>query len=515
MVKLANTLIYAPTDNPGVSYNGQHGIFRITLPDGSTDITRALKESRHRTFENHPDAQRYLDAVPANIWMTHANDVGCTSHVVKVKLTTDTPVYRAQYPLKQEQVQGIAQTIEGLLKAGVIRGTTSEYNTPLFPVKKSDLKNWRMVQDFRPLNEVTADESYPVPDPYIALNNLSPNDKYFTVIDLANAFFTIKLHPESQKYFAFTVKGRQYTYCRMPQGWKLSPGYFNHFLRLDLAEFNLPEKCTLIQYVDDLAISGPDARSVLQASTDLLTHLARKGYKVKREKIQMCRRSVYFLGREVSAVGQGVSDSNKDAILKTPKPKTVRQMLSFLGLCNYSREYVPNYTAMTAPLRELIKPHGMNQPTASLTWTTEAENSFTRTKQAVCNACALYVSDYTLPFHLDVAESQFYVYGILYQKKKGERRVLKHYSCKLDPHDQAQPGCARYLAALTKTIMKTAHLVQNHPLVVHTNHGIQAYLNSKLFITTAQRTANITQTLRQPHITYASGNINMAMHMIQ
>uniref|UniRef100_A0AAV2MEL7 leucine--tRNA ligase n=1 Tax=Knipowitschia caucasica TaxID=637954 RepID=A0AAV2MEL7_KNICA len=62
--------------------------------------------------------------------------------------------------------------------------------------------------------------------------------------------------------------------------------------------------------------------------------------------------------------------------------------------------------------------------------------------------------------------------------------------------------------------MKTAHLVQNHPLVVHTNHGIQAYLNSKLFITTAQRTANITQTLRQPHITYASGNINMAMHMI-
>uniref|UniRef100_A0AAV2KM11 ribonuclease H n=1 Tax=Knipowitschia caucasica TaxID=637954 RepID=A0AAV2KM11_KNICA len=116
-----------------------------------------------------------------------------------------------------------------------------------------------MVQDFRPLNEVTADESYPVPDPYIALNNLSPNDKYFTVIDLANAFFTIKLHPESQKYFAFTVKGRQYTYCRMPQGWKLSPGYFNHFLRLDLAEFNLPEKCTLIQYVDDLAISGPDA----------------------------------------------------------------------------------------------------------------------------------------------------------------------------------------------------------------------------------------------------------------
>ncbi|KAK7878489.1 hypothetical protein WMY93_030325 [Mugilogobius chulae] len=98
-------------------------------------------------------------------------------------------------------------------------------------------------------------------------------------------------------------------------------------------------------------------------------------------------------------------------------------------------------------------------------------------------------------------------------KYKQSRRVLKHYSYKLDPHEQSQPGCARYLAALTKTIEKTSHVVQNHPLVVHTQHGILAYLNSRLFITTAQRSSNISKTLRQPHITYEKGDINMATNM--
>lgn len=245
----------------------------------------------------------------------------------------------------------------------------------------------------------------------------------------------------------------------------------------------------------------------------MLTRLSTKGYKVKREKLQVARRTVHFLGQDLSSGTHGVTESNKNAILQTPKPTTVRQMLSFLGLCNYSREYVPAFTQLTTPLRDLIKPHGMHNPSAILRWTPEAEEAFTRTKQAVCAACALCAPDYTLPFHLDVVEKQSFVQAVLYQKYQGNRRVLKHYSCKLDSHDQAQPGCARYLAALTKTIDKTAHLVQNHPLKVHTNHGILAYLNSHLFITTAQRANNISNALRQPHISFKGGTINMASNM--
>ncbi|KAJ0041759.1 hypothetical protein NL108_011533 [Boleophthalmus pectinirostris] len=299
----------------------------------------------------------------------------------------------------------------------------------------------------------------------------------------------------------------------MPMGWKHSPGFFSNFLRKDLADLDFPESCTLITYVDDILIAGKTAKDVLKATVQLLTHLSKKGYKVKRQKMQVARQTVHFLGREVSNGAQGVTDSNKDAILNAPKPVTVRQMLSFLGLCNFSREYVPGYTELTTPLRELIKPHGMHNLSAELFWTAEAEEAFIKTKQAICTACSLCAPNYDIPFHLDVTEKQSFVQAVLYQKHHQSRRVLKHYSCKLDPHEQTQPGCARYLAALTRTIEKTSHIVQNHPLVIHTQHGILAYLNSRLFITTARRSSNISKTLQQPHITYEGGNINMATNM--
>lgn len=471
MVKLASNLQYNATEVENTYYNQQHQMFRIILPQGSEDNTRTAKQSRRRLHENHPDTEIYLSQIPPNIWMMHPNDVGQTKHVVKITLTTDKPIYCPQYPLKEDEIKGIQETIDGFLESGVIYETESDYNTPLFPVKKSDWKNWKMVQDYRKLNEVTAGESYPVPDPCIALNNLSPDHKYYTVIDLANAFFTINLHPDSQKYFAFRHGGKVFSYRRKT------------------------------------------AKDVLEATVQLLTHLSKKGYKVKKKKLQVARQTLHFLGREVSNGAQGVSDSNKDAILSTPKPVTVRQMLSFLGLCNCSREYVSAYTELTAPLRELIKPHGMHNLSAELSWTPEAEESFIKTKRAICTACNLCAPNYNLQFHLDVDEKQFFVQSVLYQKHQQNRRVLKHYSCKLDPHEQTQPGCSRYLAALTRTIDKTAHIVQNHPLVVHTHHGILAYLNSNLLITTAQRSSNISKTLRQPHLTYEGGTINMAANM--
>ncbi|KAK7939137.1 hypothetical protein WMY93_002463 [Mugilogobius chulae] len=513
MVKLAKSLQYDATATEGVFYNAQHQMFRVILQQGTGDNTRTSKQTRQRTFENHPDTDKYLAQVPSNIWMQHPNDVGQTKHTVKVQLSTDKPIYIPQYPLKEDQKAGIQETINGLLASGVIYEGESEYNTPLFPVKKSDLQNWRMVQDFRPLNKITTGKLHPVPDPYIALNNLSPEYKVYTVIDLANAFFTINLDVSSQKYFAFRHGNKTLMYNRMPQGWSQSPGWFSHFLRQDLADLQFPETCTLITYVDDILIAGKTAKEVLEATVLLLTHLSKKGYKVKRQKIQVARQTVYFLGREISNGTQGVTDSNKDAILNTPKPITVRQMLSFLGLCNFSREYVPGFTELTTPLRDLIKPHGLHSLSAELLWTTEAEEAFIKTKQAICSICNLYSPSYDIPFHLDVTEKNSYVQAVLYQKYNQSRRVLKHYSCKLDPHEQSQPGCARYLAALTKTIEKTSHVVQNHPLIVHTQHGILAYLNSHLFITTAQRSTNISKTLRQPHITYEKEDINMATNM--
>lgn len=55
----------------------------------------------------------------------------------------------------------------------------------------------------------------PVPNPYVALTNLSPSHKWFTCIDLANAFFCLPLAEECRDIFSFTYKGQQWRYTRL------------------------------------------------------------------------------------------------------------------------------------------------------------------------------------------------------------------------------------------------------------------------------------------------------------
>ena len=88
-----------------------------------------------------------------------------------------------------------------------------------------------------------------------------------------------------------------------------------------------------------------------------------------------------------------------------------------------------------------------------------------------------------------------------------------YYSARLDSIERGQTTCARYMAALTKAVTKTSHIVMCHPLKVNSDHGITAFLNSKAFTFSPGRKIKISQALSQPHITFESKPINMAHGM--
>ena len=62
---------------------------------------------------------------------------------------------------------------------------------------------WRMVQDLWIINEAVVPIHPTVPNPYVILGEIPPSAKWFTVLDLKDAFFCIPLAKESQYLFAF------------------------------------------------------------------------------------------------------------------------------------------------------------------------------------------------------------------------------------------------------------------------------------------------------------------------
>ncbi|XP_076837402.1 uncharacterized protein LOC143482772 [Brachyhypopomus gauderio] len=423
---------FRPTCLPGVEGTSDGKYWRVACDtsDLAYFCNQPLSATHGRALLDHPQAKEQLETVPANLWTTTKVDVGCASHhMAPIRLKPgETVVHQPQYRIKPEAMAGITDTIADLIKVGVLKPTTSPWNTPILPVKKPGKDEYRMVHDLRCINDVTVTENIPVPDPYRSLQNLTTEHCSFSCIDLANAFFSIPIDENVKDIFAFTFKGQQYTYNRLPQGYKDSPGIFNQCLLKDLSRLTdndlIDSNTVLIQFVDDLLIASTSPDKCLRDTITILTLLAELGYKVNKSKLQVARPMVTFLGRNISHKGHTLTPNQRQSILSFPKPTTVSQMMSFLGLTGYCRNYIPNYSDLAHSLRKLAVSKGLSNGKVELDWTVEAERDFITLKQALASATELAAPDYTQPFHLNVSVRDNHVHACLFQKGESEGRNI-------------------------------------------------------------------------------------------
>lgn len=188
------------------------------------------------------------------------------------------------------------KTVQELERVGIIRPAHSPYNSPIWPVQKSD-GWWRMTVEYRELNKVTPPIHVAVPNIASLMDTPSRDIKaYHCVLDLANAFFSFPISEESQDQCAFTWEGRQWTFLVLPQGYVHSPTYCHNLVVHDLANWEKPDNVNLYHYIDDLLLKSDSLEAVGQAAGLLTAYLQKRGWAINPQKVQGPGLSVKFLG---------------------------------------------------------------------------------------------------------------------------------------------------------------------------------------------------------------------------
>ncbi|GAB0209788.1 hypothetical protein GRJ2_003444500 [Grus japonensis] len=190
-----------------------------------------------------------------------------------------TTVHQWQYRTNRDSLVPIHKLIRQLEGQGVISRTHSPFNSPRWPVRKSN-GEWRLTGDYRGLNEVTPPMSAAVPDMLELQYELeSKAAKWYATNDIANAFFSIPLVAECRAQFAFTWRGIQYTWNRLPQGWKHSPTICHGLVQTALQKGEAPEH---LQYIEDIIVWGNSVEEDSEKGKKIIQILLKAGFTIKR-----------------------------------------------------------------------------------------------------------------------------------------------------------------------------------------------------------------------------------------
>jgi hypothetical protein len=99
--------------------------------------------------------------------------------------------------------------------------------------------------------------------------------------------------------------------------------------------------------------------------------------RAKPSKCRIAMHMVDFIGHRVGGGIIAPRDALIETILQFPRPKTGKQIRSFLGLAGYYRRFIQNFADIATPLINLTR---KIEPT-KVVWTRQAEDAFSKLKQ--------------------------------------------------------------------------------------------------------------------------------------
>ena len=124
----------------------------------------------------------------------------------RIKLKPNPKIDRQrEYQLQGDRAEAMKKLFPEFIERGWIEPSDSEWASRAFIVPKKEKGKWRLVVDYRGLNEQTEHDQYSLPMIDTILQK-QQKKRIFTVLDLKHGYHQMPLHPDSRPCTAMSTK---------------------------------------------------------------------------------------------------------------------------------------------------------------------------------------------------------------------------------------------------------------------------------------------------------------------
>ena len=312
----------------------------------------------------------------------------------------------------------VNKELDKLVEVGILEEVNNQptpWLNPLVVVPKGD-KDVRICIDMRCANRAITRTRYPTPTVDDILVKVK-DSTVFSKLDLNSAFYQLELDEQSRNITSFQSDQKILRSTRLIFGANSAAEELQHALRTVLIDIK-----GALNIADDKLIFGKNDSEHDNVLKKVLTRLEEKGIKLNLQKCIFSKHQLEFYGYVFTSEGMKPSENKIKSIKDAARPEDQKAVRSFLGLTNYLKRFIQDYSTKTFPLRQLLK-HD-----SKFAWTTECEKSFQTLKTELSSNCCLSYFDESKETCIYTDASPFGISAILLQKSTDDDYKVISYS---------------------------------------------------------------------------------------
>lgn len=384
-------------------------------------------------------------------------------HTIPVK-TDQAPINQKMYRLPPVFKEEINKQVQQLLDNDIVIHSKSPWSSPLLLVPKKPgrdgQKRWRMVNDFRKLNQVTIKDAFPLPRIEDILDQLGKSE-YFSTLDLASGYHQVLVDPRDRPKTAFSTPLGHFEYKRMPFGLSGAPATFQRIMNHILTGL---QGIDCFVYLDDIVIYGASLNQHNKRLERVFRQLQKYNLKLQTDKCKFLCREVTYLGHHCSKEGALPDKTKVECVKNYPIPRNTKETMALLGLANYYRKFIQNYADIVKPVSTLLKKG------VKFEWSPACEGAIQKVKDELVSPNVLIYPDFTKPFTLTTDASNVALGAILSQGPEGEDRPIAFASRSLQAAERNYSTTEKELLAIVWGVKHFRPYLLSKEFTVFTDH---------------------------------------------